>query len=269
MERFEIERGLRNALEDGDLDLAYHPIIDIQSGSPVGAEALLRWDRAGHGTQLPGSFLDVAEETGLIVPIGEWVLERALSDLATWRREEDLPTGFRLWVNVSPRQLGNPQFPGLVSDLLDAHGVEPELLGLEILEEALIDTGPAEETLRSIREIGVSFNLDDFGAGHSNISLLRELPITGIKIDRRFVADLGVPGNDRGPAIVCGLITLARALGLEVIGEGVETEAQADALSLMGCHFAQGYLYGHPRAGCPIPRSARSGQEGARTPSTQ
>jgi len=268
MDRFEIERGLRNALEDGGLANAYQPLVDIQSGSLVGAEALVRWDRAGHGTLLPGSFLDVAEDSGLIVPIGTWVLDKALSDLAQWKAEGTVAERFRLWVNISPCQITVPQFPGLVRDLLDAHGVEPESLGLEILEQALVDMGASVKVLWELREMGVSLNLDDFGAGHSNLSWLRELPITGIKIDRQFVAGLGVQGNDRGPAIVSGLIKLCEALGLVVIGEGVETEAQANALSSMGCQLAQGYYFGYPREDFPSLGYVTPIESETRTPST-
>jgi diguanylate cyclase (GGDEF)-like protein len=256
VDRYEIERGLRNAF-DGDFSLVYQAVVDIPSGQLVGAEALLRWDRVGHGTQLPGAFLPVAEETGLILPIGKWVLNQALSDLAAWRRDGGLPAGFKLWVNVSPHQLATPDFPEVVRHLLETHGVEPDHLGLEILEEALIDTGTAEKALRELRDLGVSLNLDDFGAGHSNLSWLQELPITGIKIDRRFVAGLDVPGNERGPAIVSGLIKLCQALGLQVIGEGVETLAQADALSSMGCHLVQGYYFGRPMPGSPVALAAQ------------
>ena len=248
--------------------VAYQPLVDIQSGSLVGAEALVRWDRAGHGTLLPGSFLDVAEDSGLIVPIGTWVLDKALSDLAQWKAEGTVAERFRLWVNISPCQITVPQFPGLVRDLLDAHGVEPESLGLEILEQALVDMGASVKVLWELREMGVSLNLDDFGAGHSNLSWLRELPITGIKIDRQFVAGLGVQGNDRGPAIVSALIKLCEALGLVVIGEGVETEAQANALSSMGCQLAQGYYFGYPERGFPIPRLRHTDRVETRTPST-
>jgi diguanylate cyclase (GGDEF)-like protein len=267
VDRYEIERGLRNGFE-GDFSLVYQAVVNIPSGALIGAEALLRWDRIGHGIQLPGSFLDVAEESGLILPIGKWVLGRALSDLATWQRAGNLPPGFKLWVNVSPHQIAAPEFPELVSGLLSAHGIEPELLGLEILEEALIDAGEAEKVLRDLRGLGLSLNLDDFGAGHSNLSWLQELPITGIKIDRRFVAGLDVIGNDRGPAIVSGLIRLCESLGLAVIGEGVETEAQANVLSSMGCEFAQGYYFGYPMPGAPMDLSVPREQTGKSTVSS-
>lgn len=246
MERFEIERGLRSALEDGEFDVAYQPLVDVQSSAIVGAEALVRWDRPGHGTQLPGSFLGVAEDAGLIVAIGRWILDKTLSDLAQWKAAGLTPAQFRLWVNVSPQQLANPQFAVLVRERLDAHGISPDLLGLEILEEALIDVGATEKVLIALRAMGVSLNLDDFGAGYSNLWWLQELPITGLKIDRRFVATLDALDDERGSAIVRGLVSLGHSLGLTVVAEGVETQAQAAALGAMGCELAQGYFYGYP-----------------------
>ncbi|HXX91561.1 MAG TPA: EAL domain-containing protein [Acidimicrobiales bacterium] len=246
LERFEIERGLRAGMENGDLSLAYQPMVDLRTGAVVGAEALLRWHRAGYGTVLPGGFLSVAEESGLIVPIGRWVLEEALKDLARWQHEQRVPDGFRLWVNVSPHQLANPHFADLVGELMDERDLPLRHLGVEIIEEALRDVGATAKVLQALRELGVSVNLDDFGAGHSNLSWLQELPITGIKIDRRFVANLDRLGDDRGSAIVSGLIGLGKALGLSIVGEGVENRAQADTLERMGCEHAQGYYFGYP-----------------------
>jgi len=246
LERFEVERGLRAGMNNGDLALAYQPFVDLGSGEVVGAEALLRWHRADHGTILPVSFLPVAEESGLIVPIGHWVLDRALSDLSSWERAGLAGEGFHLWVNVAPHQLANPRFADEVAALLETHDVPASRLGLEIVEEALRDVGATEKVLHELRQLGVSLNLDDFGAGHSNLSWLQELPITGLKIDRRFVATLDMLGDTRGAAIVGGLVNLGHALGLEVVGEGVETEAQAEALRAMGCELAQGYHFGYP-----------------------
>jgi diguanylate cyclase (GGDEF)-like protein len=246
MERFEIERGLRNSLENGGLAVAYQRLVDVRTASTVGVEALVRWDRPGRGMMLPGSFLDIAEDSGLIVPIGTWVLDRALTDVALWRAAGITPVRFCLWVNVSPHQLANPNFPSLVHERLEAHGVDPQYLGIEILEESLVDFGATVKVLTELRAMGVSLNLDDFGAGYSNLRWLQELPITGLKIDRRFVSTLDLPGDDRGTAIVRGLISLGHSLGLNVVAEGVETEAQAAALDAMGCELAQGYYYGYP-----------------------
>jgi diguanylate cyclase (GGDEF)-like protein len=243
LERFEVERGLRGGMDNGDLSLAYQPVVDLRTGAVVGAEALLRWHRLGYGTVLPGSFLSIAEESGLVVPIGRWVLEEALTELQGWLRNADLPEGFRLWVNVSPQQLANPHFADLVGELMDAHGLPAGLLGVEIAEEALRDVGATIRVLQGLRAVGVAVNLDDFGAGQSNLGWLQELPITGLKIARRFVANLA---GDGGAAMVSGLVGLARALGLSVVGEGVETEEQSEALRAMGCEQAQGYFFGYP-----------------------
>jgi diguanylate cyclase (GGDEF)-like protein len=246
MERFEIERGLRSSLQETGFVVAYQPLIEFGTGRLVGAEALLRWNRSGHGTLLPAAFLPTAEESGLIVPIGMWVLDQTLAELAAWSETVTLPENFRLWINVSPQQLVNPHFAEIVGNRLEAFGVAPQALGLEILEEALLDVGATEKVLTELREMGISLNLDDFGAGHSNLWWLQELPITGLKIDGRFVATMDAGGDERGTAIVSGLIGLAHSLGLTVVAEGVEREAQAEALHTMGCDLAQGFFFGHP-----------------------
>ena len=244
-ERFEIERELPVAMETGALLLLYQAIVDPLTEDVVAAEALLRWDRPGHGRVLPEKFLPVAEDSGLISPIGTWVLEQATADLARWRAEDRISGPFRLWVNVSPQQLADPGFPGLVVDVLTRNGLPPELLGFEILEEALLDVGVAEVVMRSLRELGVCLALDDFGAGYSNFSWLQDLPITGIKIDKRFVATLD-SDDSRGAAIVQGLVNLGHSLNLSVVAEGVETAEQAGALQAIGCESVQGFFYGHP-----------------------
>lgn len=246
LERFEVERGLRAGMETGDLTLVFQPLVDLRSGRVTGAEALLRWHRLDHGTILPGSFLPLAEESGLILPIGRWVLSRVLADLANWARAGMIREGFRVWINVSPHQLANPNFAVEVKDLLEQYDVPPAVLGFEIVEEALRDIGATEKVLHELRKLGIALVLDDFGAGHSNLSWLQDLPITGLKIDRRFVATLDVPEETRGAAIVQGLISLGHALGLSVVGEGVETPAQAEALKAMGCELGQGYYFAYP-----------------------
>jgi diguanylate cyclase (GGDEF)-like protein len=246
LERFEVERGLRAGMESGDLTVVYQPLVDLCTGEVAGAEALLRWYRNGYGTILPASFLGVAEESGLIVPLGRWALDQVLSDLATWRAEGLVPERFRLWINLSPHQLANPHFADLVRETIDSHGIPPGMVGFEVVEDALRDVGATIKTLHALREQGLSINLDDFGAGHSNLSWLQELPITGIKIDRRFVATLDVVGDSRSTAIVRGLVSLGHSLGLSMVGEGVESKAQGDALRTMGCELAQGYFFGYP-----------------------
>jgi EAL domain-containing protein (putative c-di-GMP-specific phosphodiesterase class I) len=194
---------------------------------------------------LPERFLHIAEECGLIVPIGAWVLEQAAAELARWKANGLLPDPFRLWVNVSPRQLADPSFPELVVATLTKHGLSAEGFGFEILEEALLDVASAKGIMKQLRSLGIALALDDFGAGYSNLSWLQDLPITGLKIDRRFIASLD-SGDARGAAIVQGLVNLGHSLHLSVVGEGVETPDQARALRQIGCESVQGFLYGHP-----------------------
>ena len=244
-ERFEVERGLPVALAAGGLSVLYQKVVDTRADAVIGAEALLRWDRPGHGLMLPEHFLPIAEECGLIVPIGAWVLEQALTDLAAWMAAGQVSDPFRLWVNVSPKQLADPSFPELVVDLLTKHNVSPDALGFEILEEALLDVGAAKGIMKHLRSLGIALALDDFGAGYSNLSWLKDLPITGIKVDRQFIEALN-SSDGRGTAIVQGLVNLGHSLQLSVVGEGVETAEQARALHGIGCESAQGFFYGYP-----------------------
>lgn len=245
-ERFEIEEGLRRGIGLDELFLAYQPLVTLADGAPVGAEALVRWERPGHGPVLPGAFLAVAEEAGLMASIGQWVLDRALADLATAVGAGLVGPGFRMWVNLSPHQLAEADLADTVAGALARHGLGPEQLGLEIVEEAVGDARGAEKALLAVRDLGVALNLDDFGAGHSNLSRLQDLPITGLKIDRQFIAQLDQPGAVRGRAIVEGLLGLGRGLQLQVVAEGVETPEQAAVLGEMGCTLAQGYHFGRP-----------------------
>jgi diguanylate cyclase (GGDEF)-like protein len=245
-ERSEVERGLRAGIANGELALAYQPLVHLETGALVGAEALLRWHRPDHGTVLPGAFLQVAEETGLIDALGGWVLEEALGELAAWQAMRVVPEHFRLWLNVSPHQLANPDFARHTLDLLDGNGIDPERLGFEIIEAALLNHGTMITALNTLHDRGVGLHLDDFGAGHSNLEWLEELPITGLKMDRRFVDRLGSGTDGRGAAVARGLVDLGHALGLSVVAEGVETRDQAQALVSMGCEYGQGYFFGYP-----------------------
>jgi diguanylate cyclase (GGDEF)-like protein len=245
MERFEVEQGLRHAIEAGgkDLFLLYQPIVELSSGRVVAAEALLRWNRPGHGTVLPESFLSVAEESGLVLSLGNWTLERAMADLQRARSEGRVPESFRLWVNVSPHQLANPRFAEQVAQLIDVHRVPASMIGVEVVEDVLRDVRATEKALRSLNELGVAISLDDFGAGHSSLLALQDLPISCIKIDRQLVASLDEAVEGRGIRIVRVLLGLGHELGLSVVGEGVETRAQAETLRRMGCDLAQGYHF--------------------------
>jgi diguanylate cyclase (GGDEF)-like protein len=244
--RHEIEQGLRVAMEQNELVLEYQPVIDLQSGGIVGAEALVRWNRPGHGVVAPLEFLGVAEKVGLTGSMGRWILDHALADLARLRDSGTLPEGFHMWVNVSPRQISDLRFAELVVELTTAHNIPLVLLGIEIAEHAVRDVVTTDNVLAALHDLGVAVQVDDFGSGQSNLGWLAELPITGLKIDGEFVAGLdAVRAHDAG-AIVRGIIGLGHELRLSIVGEGVETHAQAVALRAMGCEFAQGFYFGRP-----------------------
>jgi len=244
--RHEVEQGLRVAMEQNELVLEYQPVVDLQSGGIIGAEALVRWNRPGHGIVPPLEFLGVADKVGLTGSMGRWILDHALGDLARLRLSGTLPEGFHMWVNVSPRQIADLRFAELVVELTTAHGVPTFLLGLEMAEHHVRDVVTTDNVLAALHDLGVALQIDDFGSGQSNLGWLSELPITGLKIDGEFVAGLdAVRVHDAG-AIVRGIIGLGHELRLTIVGEGVETHAQAVALRAMGCEFAQGFYFGRP-----------------------
>ncbi len=240
-----LETDLRRALERGELRLYYQPVVRLDSGEQVGCEALLRWQHPERGLLAPQAFLEVAEETGLILPIGEWVLREACAQLAAWRRAGALPKRFTLAVNVSPKQLARPDLAERIAQILRVAGWSGMDLTLEITESSLM-SGPdsLKWLLKRCRDIGVSFSIDDFGTGHSSLSYLQNFPVQALKIDRSFVARMGT--NPASVEIVRTIVDLGRNLGLEVIAEGVETARQAAYLRAIGCNLAQGYLFSGP-----------------------
>jgi diguanylate cyclase len=238
LRRLELEQALRAALEEEDgagLAVHYQPQVDLASGRLVGVEALVRWSEAG-----PGEFIPVAEETGLIGPLGQWVLWTACRDLADWHAQGLKP--LTVTVNVSPRQLEDPDFPAKVAVALAQQDVAPEAICLELTESALMDA-PASvlDCLREIKGLGVYVGIDDFGTGHSSLARLKTLPVEVLKVDRSFVDGLGTEPEDS--AVVAAILSLAHALGLHVIAEGVEAPLQANQLSALGCSVAQGFLW--------------------------
>jgi diguanylate cyclase (GGDEF)-like protein len=241
--RADVEAGLRLALDRRELELRYQPIFDVEDEQVVGFEALLRWRRPGHDVLAPGEFVGIAEETGLIVPIGAWVLEEACRTLAQWNARRAAP----LWVsvNVSPRQLADPSFAATVGEVLERTGVEPERLVLEITESVLVhDVEGAVPQLDAIHAAGTRIAVDDFGTGYSALAYLRQLPIDILKIDRQFMRELGTLAP--ASTLVAAVVNLARVLGHAVVAEGVETPAQRQALRLLGCELAQGFDYAPP-----------------------
>ena len=244
VERLDLEGGLRRALERGELRLLYQPLVELGTGRIVGAEALLRWDHPERGLVVPPVFIPIAEQTGLIAPIGAWVLEEACRQAAAWARNG---RELSIAVNVSPRQLATSDFAGLVDSALAASGLEPGLLCLEITESAVMaDPAAATAVLERLKAIGVRLAIDDFGIGYSSLSQLKALlPVDTIKIDKSFVD--GVTGNGEDHAIVDAVLRLASGLGLEAVAEGVESTDQVEALLALGCRLSQGFHFARPQ----------------------
>ncbi|MCB1151680.1 EAL domain-containing protein, partial [bacterium] len=242
-ERLLIASHLRRAMERNGLDLAYQPILDMEGGRIVGAEALLRWHSAELGEVPPEQFIPVAESLGLIDALGHYVMRNACREAAAWNLGASLPR--YVSINVSPQQFRDPDFLTVVESALLESGLPPELLLLEITESLLIQD--AEEPLQIIRhlhELGVRLALDDFGTGYSSLSYLKRFPLQVLKIDRSFVQGVAHDANDR--ALVEAIIAMAGSLDLEVVGEGVETEAQLEFLRGQGVRLVQGFLYSRP-----------------------
>ncbi|MFI1988501.1 EAL domain-containing protein [Actinoplanes sp. NPDC020271] len=243
--RMDDEIALAQGILDSQLVLHYQPIIALDTGLPVGAEALVRWDRPGHGMQSPDRFIPLAEESGLIIELGRWVLNQACRDAAAWPSVVPAMAGATVSVNVSARQLTHPRFIADLREALSGSGLAPDRLILEITETALIsEPDAAMDTLRAVRACGVQLALDDFGTGYSSLSYVQKLPATILKIDKSFVDPITGPGA--GTALSEVVIKLAQAIGMRTVAEGVETPAQAAALRLLGCHRGQGYTWSRP-----------------------
>ncbi|HEX3803250.1 MAG TPA: EAL domain-containing protein [Solirubrobacteraceae bacterium] len=249
--RGRIENDLRRAVEFHQLRLVYQPVVDLRDETMNAVEALLRWDHPQRGLVTPGEFIPVAEESGMIDRIGQWVIEEALRDAAGWERlRPDLPP-LNVGLNVSVQQLQNPRFPETVSDAIQAVGIEPQNVALELDESVLRDEAEQiRSTLRLLKRIGVRLAVHDFGTGDSSLRQLAALPIDTIKVDRRFVAALGT--EDATSQIAQAVIATGSALELNVIGAGAETSAQVEELRKLGCSSAQGFLFSQPVAAAEV-----------------
>ena len=244
-ERLDLGAALRHALERDEFELHYQPIVDLATSRGVGAEALIRWRRPDRELVPPERFITLAEETGLIVPIGLWVLEQACLAARAWPRQHSWKAPF-VAVNVSARQLDDLGFAGHVATILERTGLAPSRLVLEITESiAMSRPELLIERLRALKALGLQIAIDDFGTGYSSLSYLRRLPVDKVKIDRSFVTDLD---RATGAALVQGIVQLARSLGHASVAEGIETADQAAALTGFGCEFGQGYYFAHPVA---------------------
>ena len=241
-EHMRIEDALRRALEHDEFTLHYQPIVSATTGGLIGFEALIRWQTGDKGLVPPLQFIPIAEETGLIIPIGEWVLQNACAQLARWHAQgrPDL----RMSVNLSVRQFRNLNLVATVGRALAAAGLDPAHLELEITESIMVEEQVVINTLRELSALGVNFSIDDFGTGYSSLSYLKRLPIDTLKIDRSFVTD--IPGDTDNAAIAQAIIAMAHSLGMRVVAEGVESLAQQHFLQQHGCDAMQGYYFSKP-----------------------
>jgi diguanylate cyclase (GGDEF)-like protein len=237
--RLDIEQELRAALEAGDVAVHYQPQVDLTTGRVSGVEALARWTHPRLGPVSPAEFVAVAEESGLICPLGAFVLGETCRQVARWHAAGRPLTAT---VNVSVQELADPGFAGAVADVLAREGVDPRSICLELTESTLMDAGDAPlEALAALESVGVYVAIDDFGTGYSSLAALRRLPVEVVKVDRSFVDGLGTDPEDS--AIVASIMSLAHAMGLHVVAEGVETPLQASQLLALGCTVAQGFLW--------------------------
>jgi predicted signal transduction protein with EAL and GGDEF domain/HAMP domain-containing protein len=247
MARMQLESQLRKAVESGEFTIWYQPIIDLKTGKPTGAEALVRWAHPERGLVSPGEFISLCEECGLIVPLGEWILRTVCSQARAW---DDAGLGpMRMCVNLSARQLRQEGIVDTDRTILRETGFRPDSLVLELTESMLMEpSGIVGRTIHELADLGVSLAIDDFGTGYSSLSYLKNFPVKTLKIDRSFLMNVTTdPGN---AAITTAIIALAGAMGLDVVAEGVETLLQAEFLRERGCHRGQGFLFGKPQ---PVP----------------
>ena len=246
LHRLEVEAGLRKAIAKGELKLHYQPIVDLDSGETGRCEALVRWEHSTRGLVEPDEFIPIAEETGLILPLGAWVIEEACRQMEAWSSSESPELAeMSVAINVSALQMVQEGLVAMISDTLDRHNVDPGRLICEITETALIHSPEAaEQTLIGLDALGVGVALDDFGTGYSSLASLKQFRLSAIKLDRTFIKDM--TPDSRDAKIIGSLVMMADSLGLGVVAEGVETPAQREQLREMGCEVAQGFLFGRP-----------------------
>jgi diguanylate cyclase (GGDEF)-like protein len=259
-ERLETEGALRRALEREELCVVYQPEFSLRDGSLVGVEALLRWEHPERGLLRPSQFLPLAEDTGLIVPMGTWALAEACRQASAWRDTHGDLGSLVVWVNFSARQLMQPDIPDIVADIVQRTLGDPSHLGIEITESVLMDDiDAAGSALRRLKQLGVQLAIDDFGTGFSSLSYLKQFPVGVLKVDRSFVRGLETDADDG--AIVRAVIGLAHSLGLVAVAEGVKTAEQLRTLRLWGCDVAQGYHLGEPADALAIDEVLRANDE--------
>ena len=244
--RLQLESDLRQAIERNEFCVYYQPIVSLETGRLAGFEALVRWNHPRRGLVSPADFIPVAEETGLIVPIGEWVLNEACARVRQWQIDSPSHRSLSLSVNLSARQVAQPDLLNRIKEALENSKLNSHCLKLEITESVVMENAEAAaQMFKQLRSLGVQLSIDDFGTGYSSLSYLHRFPLNYLKIDRSFVSRLT---TDNDNAIVRTISTLARNLGMEVIAEGIETEEQFQQLKMLGCEYGQGYLFSRPVA---------------------
>jgi EAL domain-containing protein (putative c-di-GMP-specific phosphodiesterase class I) len=244
-ERMELRAALDGAVDRGEFVLYYQPILDMDGQTLRGAEALIRWRHPERGILAPGCFISLAEETGLIVPMGAWVLRESIRQLGAWLARELVGKDFTLDVNLSPIQLRDPSVVPEVAQAISEAGVPPGNLTIEITESLLVEDGNGcKERLEELRALGVGLAVDDFGTGYSSLSYIQRFPIDVIKIDRSFVEGLGSTSKDS--TVVRAIIDIARRIGATTVAEGIEAETELDTLRDLGCDLGQGFLFSKP-----------------------
>jgi diguanylate cyclase (GGDEF)-like protein len=258
-DRLQLISQMHRALERGELRACYQPLVDLTSGEVTAAEALLRWQHPDRGVLLPGALLPLAEEVGAVVEFDAWMLHTACRDTAAWARSLGRSVG--VWVNLSGRSLADPALPDTVTHALARSRLDPHLLTLEITEGALMrDAAATVRTLAALRGLGVQLAVDDFGTGYSSLAYLQQFPVHTLKVDRSFVAQLDTGHPDTADtagstAIVRAIVSLAAALELRTVAEGIETPGQLAAATALGCTLGQGFYHGRPAPREDIPRA--------------
>ena len=243
--RLSIESSLRKALDREEFSLHYQPQVDITTGAINGVESLLRWQHNDKGFVSPAEFIPLAEETGLIIPIGEWILNKAISQISEWQQAGKSPISMS--INLSPKQFQDPEFFNIAKRTIESGSIDPKLITLEITESLLMDDiDYTIKILNRFKDMGIKLSIDDFGTGYSSLSYLSKMPVDELKIDRSFIKDMDMSNSGDNQAIVSTIIYLAKSLGLTTVAEGVETEEHLNFLKSKKCHTYQGYLFSKP-----------------------
>lgn len=256
------EAELRQAVTNNELVVHFQPLVRLADGAELGVEALVRWNHPTHGLLMPGSFIELAEETGVITEIGEWVLRESCRQAAAWRRDHPQAEELRVSVNFSARQVTRPELERTIAGILEETGFPADRLIMELTESVVLEPDEVVVArMNALRDLGVDIAVDDFGTGYAALSYLRALPVSILKIDRSFVTDITTDPD--AYAVTEALVHLANAFKLKVVAEGIETPEQARCLIDMGCGFGQGYYYARPLTGAAFAERLGTGAVGS------